>query len=266
MVFDRFDHHRMLQVGDTNLHAARAADARVRDVAIPSDLVAGVDDDDALAQVVSQHTGALSQHRRLAHARPAQQQDRSPAHDKVADQLDGAGNRASHPAGQADDVALAVADGGDAMQGMADAGAIVLGERAHPRGDVLQISTCHRPSTEQDFGVGKARLRLAAEVHDDLQQIGMSAELAGSVADPRWQRAEQQVELLGPAFRPRPRLLRRRLLHSRQIAHPNAGVIAFSFLARAGAFSLTRISRTISSWPVRTSKRASCNTRWVAVS
>ena len=55
--------------GVRDLHPAGLADGRVRDVAVAGDLVAGVDDHDALAHVVGQDARGLAQHRRLADAR-----------------------------------------------------------------------------------------------------------------------------------------------------------------------------------------------------
>ena len=69
VVLDRLDHHLVLERRRADLHPARLADGRVRDVAVAGDLVAGVDDDDALAHVVGQDAGGLAQHRRLADAR-----------------------------------------------------------------------------------------------------------------------------------------------------------------------------------------------------
>ena len=69
VVLDRLDHHLVLERRRADLHPAGLADRRVRDVAVAGDLVAGVDDHDALAHVVGQHAGGLAQHRGLADAR-----------------------------------------------------------------------------------------------------------------------------------------------------------------------------------------------------
>ncbi len=90
VVLDGLDHDRVLTVGRLDLHAPGAADAGVRDVAVAGDLVAGVDDDDALVEVVGQHAGSLAQHRRLADAGPSHDQDRLAGFDEVIDDLDGA--------------------------------------------------------------------------------------------------------------------------------------------------------------------------------
>ena len=69
VVLDRLDHHLVLERGRAHLHPAGLADRGVRDVAVAGDLVRGVDDDDALAEVVGQDAGRLAEHRRLADAR-----------------------------------------------------------------------------------------------------------------------------------------------------------------------------------------------------
>ena len=103
VVLDRLDHHRVLHRRRRHLHAPRAADRRVRDVAVAADLVRGVDDDDALAQIVGQHARRLAQHRRLADAGPPQQQDALARLDDVANDVDRAEDGAADAAGEADD-------------------------------------------------------------------------------------------------------------------------------------------------------------------
>jgi len=49
-----FDHHRVLEERRLDLHAARAPDAWMRDVAVAADLVGGVDNHNALAQLVGE--------------------------------------------------------------------------------------------------------------------------------------------------------------------------------------------------------------------
>ena len=75
VVLHRLDHHRVLHAGRAHLHAAGAADGRMGDVAVAGDLVGGVDDHDPLVHVVGEDAGDLAQHRRLADAGPAQQED-----------------------------------------------------------------------------------------------------------------------------------------------------------------------------------------------
>ena len=53
------------------LHAPRAPDARVRDVTIAADLVAGVDNHNAPRVRLRQQPRHLPDHRRLAHTRAA---------------------------------------------------------------------------------------------------------------------------------------------------------------------------------------------------
>ena len=101
VVLDRLDHHRVLLRRGAHLHAPRAADAGVRDVAVAADLVAGVDDDHALAALVAEHARALAQHRGLADPGRAEQQDRLAVDDDVLDDVDGAGDRAADAAGEA---------------------------------------------------------------------------------------------------------------------------------------------------------------------
>ena len=138
VVFDRFDHHGVLQRRIGDLHAPREADAGMRNVAVAGDFVRGVDDDDALA-IFGKHARALAQHRRLADARAAEQTDRLPAAQHVEQDVDRAVNRAPDAARKTDDLAGAVANRADAVQRLLDAGAIIGAERRDARADVRDV-------------------------------------------------------------------------------------------------------------------------------
>ena len=199
VVLDRLDHHRVLLVGRAHLHAPRAADARVRDVAVAGDLVGRVDDDDALVELVGQHARGLAQHRRLADARPAHDQDALARLDQVLDDLDRAEHGAADAAGQADDLAAAIADGADAVQRALDAGAVVVAERADVVDDVLDVLLGHL-ALEQHLlaAAAEARLGRAAEVHDDLDQVALGRQRA-QIASPisGGSAIEQRLEVVG---------------------------------------------------------------------
>ncbi len=169
VVLDSLDHDRVLQVGCTHLHAPGAADARVGDVAVAGDLVGGIDDDDALVQVIRQHARGLAQHRRLADAGAAHDEDGLARFHEVVHDLDGAEDSASDPAGQAHDLAVAIADGADAMQRTLDAGAVVLTEGTHVVDHVLDVLGADLALREDLLATAaETGLRLAAQVHDHL--------------------------------------------------------------------------------------------------
>jgi len=60
----------VLQLWVPDLHPPRPPDPVVRDVAVAADLVARVDDHDALAERLAERPGDLADRRRLADARP----------------------------------------------------------------------------------------------------------------------------------------------------------------------------------------------------
>jgi hypothetical protein len=101
VVLDGLDHDLMLQFRRGHLHAPRAADGRVRDVAVAADFVGGIHDDNAC--LLAQDPGGLAQQGRLANARPAQQQDALARLDDILDDIDHAVHRAADTAGQTDD-------------------------------------------------------------------------------------------------------------------------------------------------------------------
>ena len=194
VVLDRLDHHLVLQRRRGHLHAPGAADRRVGDVAVARDLVARIDDDDPL--LVAEHARGLAQQRRLADAGPPQQQQTAAAHDDVLDDVDHAVDRTADAAGQADHRALAIADGGDAVQGALDAGAVVRAEIADVADHLLQVVTRRLVRAERELRVGEARLGQAAEVHHDLDQVGGAAQLPQRAANAVGQNSQQQVQVV----------------------------------------------------------------------
>src|SRR5207237_10352 len=78
VVLDGLDHDGVLQRRSGDLHAARAADPGVWDVAVAGDLVRGVDDDDALPHLVREHARDLAQKCRLPDAGATEEQNAAP--------------------------------------------------------------------------------------------------------------------------------------------------------------------------------------------
>ena len=75
MVFHCLNHHAMLLRRRGNLHPPRPSDGRMGHVAVASDFVGGVNDDDPLLRFHRQHPRSLAEHGGLADARPSQQQN-----------------------------------------------------------------------------------------------------------------------------------------------------------------------------------------------
>jgi hypothetical protein len=128
VVLDCLDHHRVLQRRRRHLHAPRATDAGMRDVAVTGDLVRGIDDDDALREVVREDARDLAQHRRLPDSGTAEQQDAAPRLDDVADDLDRPVDGATNAEREPNDLPRAVPQRADAVERSLDAGAIVAAE------------------------------------------------------------------------------------------------------------------------------------------
>ncbi len=187
----------MLQGRRPDLHPAGPADARMRDVPVAADLVGRVDDHHPLLHLVRQHPGALAQHGGLDDPRAAQQQDALATDDHVLDDVDGAGDGAAHPAGHPHDLAVPIADGGDTVQGSLDAGPVVIPERSDAGGHELKILGGDRGVAQDHLFLGEARFGLAAEVQHDLQQVAEIRQLVDRAIQVRWQRLEQEVQLVG---------------------------------------------------------------------
>ena len=64
MIFDGFDHHRVLQRRIGDLHAPREADSRMWNIRIAGNFIRRIDDHDALT-IFGQDACAFAQHRRF---------------------------------------------------------------------------------------------------------------------------------------------------------------------------------------------------------
>ena len=231
MVLDCLDHHLVLHRRGPDLHPAGLADSRVSDIAVARDLVRRVDHDHPLAEVVGQHPGGLAQHRGLADARPAHDQDRLPGLDEVVDDLDGAVHRPSDPAGQSDDLAVAVADRADAMERPLDARPVVVSERADVVDHEGDVGFGDLTLEQADLRIRESALGLAAEIHHDFDEGLAIGQGMHRCDDLRWQRREHRVEIVD---RFALALLAHAVLHLEAYRTP-AGT-------RAGSATRTRVS------------------------
>ena len=188
--------------GRPHLHPPRLADRRVRDVAVAGDLVGRVDHDHALALLVGEHAGGLAEHRRLADAGPAHDQDRLPGLHEVRDDLDRPVDRAPDPAGQAHDLAAPVADRADAVERALDAGAVVVPEHPDVVDDVRDVRLRDLALEEGHLARRVAGLGLAAQVEDDLDQRLPVGQGVDRLHDLRRQRREEDVEIVGRCLLP----------------------------------------------------------------
>src|SRR5205085_3855878 len=135
-------------------HPAGPPDGRVWDIAIAADLVRGVDDDDALLEIVGQNSGRFAQHRRLADAGPAHHQDAAARLDQVTNDADRAEHSPPNATGQADDAAFPVADGRNSVKGALDTGPIVAAEGTNPLNDVLEVLVGDETVIQDQFVTG----------------------------------------------------------------------------------------------------------------
>src|SRR5437762_12111660 len=95
----------------------------MRNVAVASDLVRGVDDDDALPHLVREHARDLAKERGLADARTAEEQDAPSGFDDVAYDLHRPVTRPPDAQRETYDLARAVAKRAHAVEGTFGLGA-----------------------------------------------------------------------------------------------------------------------------------------------
>ena len=197
VVLDRLDHHLVLERRRPDLHAPGPADGRMRDVAVAGDLVGGVDHDDPLALVVGQDARGLAQHRGLADAGPAHDQDRLPGLDEVVDDLDRAVDGAADAARQADDLAGPVANGADAVERPLDAGPVVVAERADVVHHVLDVRLGDLALEQGHLAVHEPRLGPPPQVHHDLDQLrGIGQRRGPPAIDIGREGAQEQTQIV----------------------------------------------------------------------
>ncbi len=174
MIFNRLDHGLVLvgRVGD--LHPSRPANRRVRDISIATNLIAGVDNNHALG--LGQNAGHLTQHRRLAHPGAAQDQDAVSLSNDILDDVDRSIDGPAHAAGQTNNLMVAVANAGDAMQGACDAGPVVVIKITDTLDNLLDLLVSNLGIAQDALAIDIARSGQAAEIHDDLQQFVFAAD------------------------------------------------------------------------------------------
>ena len=127
---------------------------------------------------------------------PAHDQDRLPGLDEVVDDLDRPVHGPPDAAGQPDDLAVAVADGADAVERPLDAGAVVVAERADVLDDEGDVGLVDLALEERHLRIREARLRPPAEVHDDLDEGGPVRQGMDGGDDLGRQGREQRVEVV----------------------------------------------------------------------
>ena len=197
VVFHGLDHHRVLELRDGDLHAARAPDPRVGDIAVAGDFVARVHHDHPFGDLVGEDAGGLPEEGGLADPRPPNQQDALPRLDDIPHDVDRAEHRPADAAGQPDDLADPVADRRDPVQRSLDPGAVVFPERADPADHVLHVVGTDEPLRQPDGPAGKPGFGLAPEVEHDLQEL-LEVRLAlDGVANLRRQDAQEHVQVIG---------------------------------------------------------------------
>ncbi len=175
VVLDRLDHDRMLFRRARHLHTSCATDRRMRNIAVARNLVRGIDDHHALAEIVGQHAGDFAQQGRLADTRLAEQQHTLAFFDQILDDIDRAKDSSTDAAGYADHRARSITHRRDTVQRALDTGAVIFAEVADARRRYSPGLRARPPyPKERSLPAAKARLGQSSQVHDDLDQILVS--------------------------------------------------------------------------------------------
>ena len=87
VVLNRLDHHEVLSLWCTHLHTACLTNRRMRNVAVASDLVGGINHHHALAELRGENARSLAEHGGLTNAWAPHDQNRAAGLNVVAQDL-----------------------------------------------------------------------------------------------------------------------------------------------------------------------------------
>tara|TARA_B100001778_G_scaffold155320_1_gene127677 strand:+ start:192 stop:605 length:414 start_codon:yes stop_codon:yes gene_type:complete len=137
----------MLMLRTRDLHPSSAADRRVRDITITSNLITGVNHDDPTLHLIGQNTRNFSQCSGLSNPWSSHQQQRLGAVEKVTNHRHRAKNCTPDTACKTDNFSLPISYGTDPVEGPLNAGAIISPEPTQFDDHVSQIfsSDCTIP-------------------------------------------------------------------------------------------------------------------------
>jgi hypothetical protein len=171
VVFNRLDHHGMLQIGSWNLHPPARADAWMRNIAITADFVGSIDNNHTLDHFSGQDASGFAEKRGLSDSRTTQQQQALSGFDNISQDIHGAEHSAAHSTGQPNDDLAPVANRRDSMQRALDAGTIVECEGADTMSHILDVLSRDAQLAQINGSAWKTSFRRATEVHYDLDQV-----------------------------------------------------------------------------------------------
>src|SRR5579884_1209740 len=191
VVFDRFDHHRVLFCRARHLHAARASYSRVRNITITRDFIGCINHHYPFIGLVGQNTGYFTQQGGFTHARATKYQDRLTLLDDIANQRDAAQHRTTNTTGQTHNFPLAVPQGANTMQGALNPGAVIVAEFTNTLDHVFEVRVGDRLRTQDHLPFWEPALGIASEVHYDLQQFAPVFQAVDCIVDV-WRKSRQQ--------------------------------------------------------------------------
>jgi hypothetical protein len=165
----------------------------MRNVAIATDLVRGIDDHDPFSKIVSEHTTNLAEHRCLAHTGSPEEKDALPQLDYVTNDVTGPVNRSSDAQSQTDHFSCSVPQRGDSMERALDAGTIVASERTDVRNHIRQVLSGHFTRHKGDLASWESCLRRTTEIHYNLEKALESVDAGETLMNVGWKRTKQSL-------------------------------------------------------------------------
>jgi len=158
----------MLMSRARDLHATRTTNGWMGDIAISTDLIAGIDDDHSPR--LGEDARHFAQHCRLAHTRAAKQQNAMPLQDDIFDNINGPVYGTPNPACQSNDLIVPITNARYSMQRPRNAGSIIIVKFAYAGDYLVDFLASHFAFTQYTLTINVASRRQTTEIQHDLQQ------------------------------------------------------------------------------------------------
>src|SRR5437879_7054070 len=147
VVFDSFNHHRVLFSRARYLHTTCTTDTGMRNIPITRDFIGGINDHHAFIGFVREDASYFTQQGGFTHTRATKNQDGLTLFDNITNQANTAEYRSTNTAGQADNLSLAVAYSANTMKRSLNTSAVIVAKFTNALDHVFQVGAGHRLCT-----------------------------------------------------------------------------------------------------------------------
>jgi hypothetical protein len=171
VVFNRLDHHLVLELGTAHLHAPCPTNGWMGDVAIAGNFIARVDHHNAAVQIIRKHSGNLAKCCGFTNTWTPHEQQRLTRIEQIAHHGDGPKNGPSNPTGETHHFPLTISNRTDAMEGALDSRPVVCSETAEPGYNSLKIVPCQGGVVQFESTARVTGFRSTSKIENNFQQL-----------------------------------------------------------------------------------------------